>query len=255
MNKEQTGLILRQEYRIPAYYVSLNGQIKFYTLASMFIESAAAHADMYGFGYKDMKREKVYWVLSRFQVIIHAYPRMNEQVIIQTWPKGADRLFFLRDYNMFSQDSRLLASATTAWLILDGRTGRPQQMDAAGNLENYHVDNLHAIEKVPGKLPSVTDPDRQVKVIARYSDLDINRHVNAIKYIEWIQDCYAEIIYQKQNVREFQINYQLETRFGEEVEIRIKKLGDGDPYEYFEGIRKKDGNPAFRARIRFEEIK
>lgn len=254
MKYTESDLILHLEKRIPAYYVSLNGQTKFYTLASILLESAAAHAALHGFGYHDMIRDKIYWVLSRFHVIMHSYPLMDEPILVETWPKGANKLFFVRDYRMLSGDNRLLASATTAWLILDGNTGRPQKIDASSDLHDFHIENLHAIEPVPGKLPGIPEPDRHRPLIALYSDLDINKHVNAIKYIEWIQDCYDEKIYRSKNVKEFQINYQLETRFGEEVDIRIRNRTADDPFDYFEGIRTADQNPAFRARIKFEEF-
>lgn len=251
MKYKKSDLVFRLENRIPAYYVSLNGQTKFYTLASMLLESAASHAALFGFGYHDMIRDKVYWVLSRFHVIMHSYPMMDEPVIVETWPKGANKLFFIRDYCMLSADNRILASATTAWLILDGNTGKPKKIEDSSDLHDFHAENLHAIEPVPDKLPVIPDPDRRKSVVARYSDLDINKHVNAIKYIEWIQDCYDEEIYRSENVKEFQINYQAETRFGEEVNIHTRNRTPDDPFDYFEGIRREDQNAAFRARIKF----
>jgi acyl-ACP thioesterase len=254
MTYTDSDLILSLENRIPAYYVSLNFQPKFYTLAGMFLESAATHASRHGFGYHDMIRDEVYWVLSRFHVIMHKYPGMDEKVKIETWPKGPDKLFFVRDYRMLSEDDTLLADATTAWLVLDGKTGRPKKINDS-NLQDFHVDNLHAIEALPGKLPAVSEPDRVRSLKALYSDLDLNQHVNAVKYIEWVQDCYDEELYKSKNVAEFQINYQLETRYGQEVTIRMRNLSEDDPYEYFEGIRSADRKTAFRARIKFGDFK
>jgi acyl-ACP thioesterase len=176
---------------------------------------------------------------------------MDDRVIVETWPKGLYRLFFMRDYRILSEDGRLLTEATTAWLVLDGHTGRPRKMEQNNLLHRFYIDDFHAIEQVPGKLASITEPDRQMPVVARYSDLDINKHVNAVKYIEWVQDCYSQELYEKQNVREFQINYQAETRFGEKVQISIRHASVSDPFEYLEGVRTCDGNTAFRARIQF----
>jgi medium-chain acyl-[acyl-carrier-protein] hydrolase len=254
MKYDKSDLIFRCEDRIPAYYVSLNGQIKFYTLAGMLLETAARHASLLGYGYDDMMRDKVYWVLSRFHIIVNSYPLMDEQVIIETWPKGVDRLFFLRDYRMLSKEGKLLARATTAWLVLDGNTGRPKKFEDDFNPHELHVKDLHGIEKTPDKLPLIPEPDSQQTHRAMYSDLDINNHVNAAKYIEWIQDFYDEDVYKSNNVEEFQINYQLETRFGEKVDVRMKNQTGDDLFDYFEGIRIADQNSAFRARVKFGEF-
>lgn len=251
MNFRESDLILRLDNKIPSYDVSLNGQIKFYTLCNILLDSAAIHANKYRFGYHDMRKENVYWVLSRFHIIMHGYPRMDDHIKVETWPKGVNKLFFMRDYRILSADDRLLTTATTAWLILDGNTGRPKKMEENNSLHSYHIDNFHAIEAAPDKLPQITEPDRQMPVVARYSDLDINKHVNAVKYIEWVQDCYPQEFYEKQNVKEFQINYQSETRYGEEVQIRIRNASASDPFQYFEGIRASDENAAFRARVKF----
>ena len=254
MKYAESDLILQLENRIPAYYVSLNGQTKFYTLAGMLLESAATHATLFGFGYLDMMRKNIYWVLSRFHAVMHAYPRMEEPVRIETWPKGPDRLFFMRDYRLFSGDDRLCCSATTAWLVIDGHTRKPKKMDDRSMLNKFQVKDLHAINEVPGKLSGIPGPDRHALFTAHYSDLDINKHVSAVKYMEWIQDCYDEKYYEKKNVREFQINYHLETRFGEEVDIRIKNHSDRDPFDRFEGIRTMDGNTAFQAKVSLGEF-
>ena len=249
MNVRESDLILRLDNKIPSYDVSLNGQTKFYTLCNILLDSAAIHANKYRFGYHDMRKENAYWVLSRFHIIMHGYPSMDDHIKVETWPKGVNKLFFMRDYRILSADDRLLTTATTAWLILDGNTGRPKKMEENNSLHSYHIDDLHAIEAAPDKLPRITEPDRQRSVVARYSDLDINKHVNAVKYIEWVQDCYPQEIYEKQNVKEFQINYQSETRYGEEVQIRIRNASASDPFQYFEGIRASDENAAFRARV------
>jgi len=254
MKNQASDLILRLDNKIPSYDVSLTGQTKFYTLCNILLDSAAVHANQYRFGYHDMRKDNVYWVLSRFHIIMHEYPRMDDHIKVETWPKGINKLFFMRDYRILSADDRLLTTATTAWLILDVNTGRPKKMEENNNLHSFHIENFHAIKAAPDKLPRISEPDRQMPVVARYSDLDINKHVNAVKYIEWVQDCYPQEIYENRNVKEFQINYQAETRYGEEVEIRIRNASQSDPFEYMEGIRASDENAAFRAKVRFDVL-
>jgi len=254
MKNQASDLILRLDNKIPSYDVSLTGQTKFYTLCNILLDSAAVHANQYRFGYHDMRKDNVYWVLSRFHIIMHEYPRMDDHIKVETWPKGINKLFFMRDYRILSVDDRLLTTATTAWLILDVNTGRPKKMEENNNLHSFHIENFHAIEAAPGKLPRISEPDRQMPVVARYSDLDINKHVNAVKYIEWVQDCYPQEIYENRNVKEFQINYQAETRYEEEVQIRIRNASQSDPFEYMEGIRASDENAAFRAKVRFDAL-
>lgn len=251
MKISHKDLILSIESRVPAYYVSLTGQAKFYTLCSMLLETAASQARQFHFGYDDMIRDNIYWVLSRLHVRMKAYPVMDQPVRIETWPKGIHKLFYLRDYRMYSAGGKVLAEATTAWIVLDLKTGRPRKTDGNGRFEYFRVEDRHGIEEVPSKLPPVSEPGETAEHAVVYSDLDINRHVNAVKYIEWIQDHYPATFYEDRNIRELQINFLSETRFGETVEIRMKRAGEREGFDHFEGIRKKDRSVAFRSKLLF----
>jgi medium-chain acyl-[acyl-carrier-protein] hydrolase len=44
----------------------------------------------------------------------------------------------------------------------------------------------------------------------KYSDIDINGHVNSIRYIQWISDCFSLDCYRKCQVKRFEINYMTE---------------------------------------------
>lgn len=244
-------LVHEVDHRIPTYFVSLNGKTKFNTVCYIFFESAASHATHSRFGYDDMVQANIYWVLSRLHVKMISYPKMGQKVKVRTWPKGIDKLFFLRDYELLDEEGVLLATATTAWLVLDGNTGRPKRLEDIDDLHYYSVEGLHAIEATPEKLPEIQDPDEHFKHIARYSDLDINNHVNAGRYIEWLQDMYPIELYKEQNIKEFQINYQSETRHGEEVDIHLQKSKKLGGFDFTEGIKSQDHSTAFRAKIQF----
>ena len=71
MKHPKSDLILRIEDRIPAYYVSLNGQIKFYTLAGMLLETAARHANLLGYGYHDMIKDKELGSVEKLELTAH----------------------------------------------------------------------------------------------------------------------------------------------------------------------------------------
>ena len=46
-------------------------------------------------------------------------PLWGETIIVKTWPRGTDKLFALRDYEVRYPDGRSIALATSSWLIID----------------------------------------------------------------------------------------------------------------------------------------
>ena len=246
------SLIWKEEYRIPSYAVASNGQVKFYFIGNFLFDIASNHASHLHWGFEDMQKNNQYWVLSRFHVKMIKYPFMQEIICLETWPKGIDRLFALRDYRISDLSGNIICLATSAWLIMDAGTGKPLRISDFRELFDYNPDR-YSIKEVPDKLPPVIEPDYQVSVRVLFSDLDINKHVNSGKYLEWIQDCYAEEYYEQRNIREFQINFLSETRFDETIKLS-RMTGMHQPEcHYFEGIKERDQTAAFRARIVWDE--
>ena len=77
-----------------------------------------------------------------------------------------------------------------------------------------------------------------------YSDIDMNAHANNAMYMQWAMDAVDYEIASTRAVKEFTINFNHETRQGDEVEIFKAKVEDGDILRvYVEG--KVDGQSAF----------
>jgi len=241
--------IWEEEFSIHAKDIDFNGKLKFYCICGYFFEMAARHANYLRFGFQDLKQENVYWVLSRLHVKILKYPGFDQKINIQTWHKGVGRLFGLRDFRILDKDRQELALATSAWLILDKKNGRPVRPEKFTELFNSKTDH-HAINELPDKLESLTESDHIKLIDPGYTDLDINDHVNAGKYIAWIQDIYPPDFYNQYQIIEFQINYLNETRFGEKLRILSRDESiENKLNSSIEGRIDSTDNPAFRARI------
>ena len=76
-------------------------------LSSLFLalqEVAARHAIHLGAGYDALQAQNLAWMLARFKIRFDAFPNAGERVKIQTWPKGPQRIFFVRDFLILAED-------------------------------------------------------------------------------------------------------------------------------------------------------
>ena len=82
-----------------------------------------------------------------------------------------------------------------------------------------------------------------------YSDVDLLGHTNNARYVVWAMDCidYEEL--KGHPVKEVTVNFNHETRPGEEIVLdKVKKVAEDGTVSYFvEG--KTDGKSAFCVRI------
>jgi len=243
-----TELTYTEDFQINAEDYDFNGRMKFYRICGYLFEMATIHARKLHYGFEEMKEVNHYWVLSRLLLHINQYPEFDQNITIETWTKGISRLFALRDFCITDKENKVLAVAATAWLALDKTTGRPARPDYMKQFHSLHA-GKHAIDKVPDKIdpPEKARPEASIPV--SYSDLDLNQHVNAGKYISWIQDQFTTEHYLSKQINSFQINYHNETRFGETVQLFFSAGKEDTSQNLVEGRIESSGAVAFRARL------
>jgi medium-chain acyl-[acyl-carrier-protein] hydrolase len=241
--------VWQEVFKIPAEDIDFKGKLKFHSLCRYFFELASQHANHLHFGYQDLKQANYYWVLSRLHVKVNRYPGFDQRIIINTWHKGVNRLFGLRDFRILDTDNHELVLATSAWLVIDKKTGRPVRPDVFTETSKSKTDH-HAIKEIPDKIDPIADHETEKLIDPGYTDFDINQHVNAGRYIEWIQDLYTPEFYKNYQISEFRINYLNETRFDEKIRIYSRKESiQNSVFSMVEGRISSTDTPAFRASI------
>lgn len=234
-----------KEFSISSFDLNPMGQARLTTMANFFQEMAYHHANQLGFGYNDMKEKQTFWVLSRMRIRIDQYPVWDDKVRVETWHRGMDGIFGLRDFRVESNSGELMGMASTAWLILDSRTRRPVRLDD-DVLKNSIGDNSAFDEG----LQKITLPDKMM-VLSRhqvlFSDLDILGHVNNVKYMEWCIDAAITKGQADHEIRELEINFTHEALFGDEIEI--SGIPNSKTESFFRARRGIDEKEIFRARL------
>ena len=91
----------------------------------LFQEAAISHAENLGVGREDMARSRQVWILSRMSVLIERRPKYGETLTVRSWPRGGERLFALRDYDIRDASDTPVVRARSGWLIIDMEKRRP----------------------------------------------------------------------------------------------------------------------------------
>ena len=83
----------------------------------------------------------------------------------------------------------------------------------------------------------------------RYSDIDINRHVNSIKYMEHILDLFSREELER-GLRRFEIAYKAESRMGDTLSFYVQR-GEGGETDV--EVRRGGEDVVCQARVKFNE--
>jgi acyl-ACP thioesterase len=134
-------------------------------------------------------------------------------------------LFTSRKFNLLDAHQQLLGSASTSWALIDWDTRRPQRIEAFVK-DPPLVPQHHCLAEAPEKISIAQTVQPMGTTTVKYSDLDMLRHLNSVKYIQWVVDTFPIDYFEKYHLAHFQINYLAETQYGEEIEIYSTREGN-----------------------------
>ena len=91
------------------------------SLVNFFIQIAWKHAESLGWGLHDLSKHGFHWVLSRLKLEIDKIPVWPCELTIKTWPKGMNRLFYVRDAEIFNEAGEKIISFIRRNSLVNGR--------------------------------------------------------------------------------------------------------------------------------------
>uniref|UniRef100_W0HJY0 Acyl-[acyl-carrier-protein] hydrolase n=1 Tax=Lindera communis TaxID=155291 RepID=W0HJY0_9MAGN len=194
----QDGLIFRQHFAIRSYEIGADRTASIETLMNHLQETALNHvrsAGLLGDGFgatPEMSRRDLIWVVTRMQVLVDRYPAWGDIVEVETWvgasgKNGMRREWLVRD----SQTGEILTRATSVWVMMNKRTRRLSKIpeEVRGEIGPYFMEDVAIVEEDSRKVQKLnenTADSVRRGLTPRWSDLDVNQHVNNVKYIGWI---------------------------------------------------------------------
>ncbi|GAB6090876.1 acyl-[acyl-carrier-protein] thioesterase [Spirochaeta dissipatitropha] len=223
-----------EQYLLRPNEVDVSNLLRLGSLANILQTAAWRSADELGFGYNDLYHMNLGWVLSRLHIRITDYPRMGELVFVHTWPKRTDRLFALRDFEIFSEEDpdTPVISASSAWLLIDIKSKRPRRPETLEH--KLYTFDKDAIQETPSKLDfgnnrineDFVDFSNTYQMKVERSKLDVNYHTNNAAYIDWIEDALPMEFFQKHHIHEFLINFNGETFVNDHLNMNYRLTED-----------------------------
>lgn len=127
----ESDLTLYSEFKITSADTDMFTRIRAGAIVNLLIQSAINSAESLGFGFKGLRKQQLYWVLSRLTVEIYHPLTWNQEVEVETWPKSIEGLLYMRDYIIRDKSQNIVARATSGWLAIDAGTKRPKLLDAS----------------------------------------------------------------------------------------------------------------------------
>lgn len=214
-------------------------------------EAATQAAEQGDFGRKLMLESyNGFWMLTRMWYQLNRPLHWDEELSIHTWHRGGKSAVSYRDYDMYVGDE-LVGEGVAAWVMAD-----------QDSRKLIRLSQVHEMQETDGGMlcKSITlSKLRQPEVLShiesrlmRYSDTDINGHVNNTRYADFSCDALQLDQMDKGTyLSSLQIGYLAECHPGEVLSI---ESGPKEKECYVRGVD-KTGKARFEALLGFSETK
>ena len=209
------------------FHVDFMGKLTMGVLGNHLLNCAGFHAAERGFGIAEINENQYTWVLSRLAIELEDMPRQYEDFSIQTWVENVYRLFTDRNFELKNKDGKTIGYARSVWAMISMQSRKPADLLTlhGGNISEYICDKECPISK-PGRI-KVTQEVPAVEYQTKYSDIDINGHVNSIKYIEHILDLFPMETFKDKQIKRFEMAYVAESYYGDTLLFYKEEKEDG----------------------------
>ena len=231
------------------FHLDVRGKLSIGVLGKHLLNCADAYAAERGFDVVEQEGEHYTWVLSRLAVELDDLPSCHESFSIQTWVENVYRLFADRNFAILNKDEKPIGYVRSVWAMISMETRTPANLLT---LHGERITNSICEKECPISKPGRVKISRQEAVseyVAKYSDLDINGHVNSIKYIEHILDLFPLETYKEKALKRFEIAYVAESYYGDALSFYLEQKSEN---EYDIEVKKNNQEVVVRSKVIFK---
>ena len=236
-------------FTISVSQTDMYGYVKPSALLELLQEAGAQHADALKLGRGDLLREiGGIWVMVRLYVRLLRPIRYGQRVDIATWGRVPGKATAYRDYDIFA-DSVPVGEAVSSSAVVSEKTRRLLRPGTIPGIENCAGSRPKSIELARLGRPGDLQPSFIHTV--RYSDLDVNGHLNNTRYADLICNAAALHRHKDHYVSSLRINFLKECLPDEPISLESAPCGD---HEFFV-LGRTGGQDRFESVLRLSAAK
>lgn len=185
-------------------------------------EISIDHTEALGAGREKTLDRGALWVMTRMRVQADRLPEYGESITLESWAGETMHVVFPRYYRILDHAGAPICQASGMWVLMDRSERGMVFPDSLGVVVPGYArgDELPLPEAL-----ALPEFDGEIERAVRYSEIDLNGHVNNTRYLEWLDDLFPREHHAAHFWRELQVNYLAEIPPDSTVHIntRIKQ--------------------------------
>lgn len=237
-----------ETYDIKYYDTNTNDMLGISNTFVLFQETAMRQMKECRPSYEELIEQGKAFILSSMRVELYYPIYPYEKITVKTWADNNNKGFTtLRSYELH-RDGELIGEALSTWALVsttDKRLVKISEVD----FSNYVPEAPLTLEKpVKVRIPREVVLSLVGEYTVRYTDIDINHHMNNSKYPDMLYNCLPKP--EKKIIKSFAITFANEAKLGNNLKIYVAYT-DG---KYFMRSVLEDGRTNVEAEFEVENI-
>ncbi|MEG2295330.1 MAG: thioesterase [Oscillospiraceae bacterium] len=217
-----------QKIKIPPFECDMNGTIHLARMMGHMQEIANAQLTIINLSYEKLAQDNMAFLLSSVGIKVNSLPKMEQEIVMTTYPEPSQGAKFYRTVIVKDTNGSILLVAKTVWLLVDIKNRKILRPNIFLDKYDYATQqcNLNLDYLVKYKKPKNYRLDDLGCYKVRYSDIDVNNHVNNAKYIEIVLDALpAEIVTTKKIDTVF-VGFTLEAKLNDVIKLDVVQIDE-----------------------------
>lgn len=180
-------------------------------------ETAADHCYSINHSLFDLVKKNVGWVLVSGFLQMNRYPNYKEKIKVRTWLSSYSSIKGYRENIIFDEQENIIGRAKGLWVFFDIEKRKPIPIfNDIKEKWSYHSEE--SINKnIKKKIGALGFASHIKEFIVNRFDTDMNRHVNNIRYLQWVIESIPEDIIDHYYLHEIDGRFISEAQFGDTV--------------------------------------
>ncbi len=242
----------KYQFMAEPFHCDFSGRLFMGHLGNHMLNAADFHSTDRGFGMRYLMSINRSWVLSRLAIEMDEMPLQYTRFSVETWVENAMRYFTQRNFSVVGDDGHVYGYGRSVWAMIDTESRQPTDILAINDgAINQWIDKDKPCPIDKGGRVKMSDNAQLVRTIdTYYNDVDINGHINSVKYIEHVLDLWNLNWYKSHRIKRFEIAYVAESHAGDKLSFYCEQTA---PDEYCVRICKDTDHEVCRSKVVFEE--
>lgn len=218
------------DFLVEPFHCDFSNHIFMGHLGNHMLNAADFHSNERGYGMDYLNSVHKTWVLSRFVIEMNEMPKAYDMITIDTWVDDVMKFFTNRNYAVRGKNGRVYGYGRSIWAMIDTDTRLPVDiMQERDGLITSYIEKGKECPIKPFQRVKLSKGAACRRIVeTQYSDVDVNGHINSVKYIEHILNLWSVDWYRTYRLQRIDIAYVAESHYGDRLHLVVDEAGENE---------------------------